>query len=284
MRKIEEGLREFTIGLGLKVLIADQVGGLWKEVGTIGFESISTPLAWMGLAAFSLQIYFDSYGYSLMAQGLGTLLGFRLPGNFDYPYMSLSMTEFWRRWHITLGSWFREYVYIPLGGNRTGWWRTCRNLLTVWLLTGIWHGASWNFILWGLILFLIILIEKSGLGKILNRWPAAGHLYMLFVIPLTWLIFAVTDLPQIGIYLHRLFPFFSGGQGAVYFAGDYLKYGKLYGLSLTAGLIFMTDGPRKLYERWKKSPVSAVLLLAVFWFSIYCIKRGMNDPFLYFQF
>ena len=284
MRKIEEGLREFTIGLGLKVLIADQVGGLWKEVGTIGFESISTPLAWMGLAAFSLQIYFDSYGYSLMAQGLGTLLGFRLTGNFDYTYMSISMTEFLRRWHITLGSWFREYVYIPLGGNRTGWWRTCRNLLTVWLLTGIWHGASWNFILWGLILFLIILIEKSGLGKILNRWPAAGHLYMLFVIPLTWLIFAVTDLPQIGIYLHRLFPFFSGGQGAVYFAGDYLKYGKLYGLSLTAGLIFMTDGPRKLYERWKKSPVSAVLLLAVFWFSIYCIKRGMNDPFLYFQF
>lgn len=107
---------------------------------------------------------------------------------------------------------------------------------------------------------------------------------MLFVIPLTWLIFAVTDLPQIGIYLHRLFPFLSGGQGAVYFAGDYLKYGKLYGLSLTAGLIFMTGGPRKLYERWKKSPVSAVLLLAVFWFSIYCIKRGMNDPFLYFQF
>ncbi len=282
--KIEEGLREFTIGLGLKVLIADQVGGLWREVGAIGFESISAPLAWMGLIAFSLQIYFDSYGYSLMAQGLGIILGFHLPGNFAHPYMSLTMTEFWRRWHITLGSWFREYVYIPLGGNRKGRWKTCRNLLAVWLLTGVWHGASWNFILWGLVLFLLILMEKNGLGRVLNRWPAAGHLYMLFAIPLTWLLFAVTDLSEIAVYLQRLFPFLGENSEAVYFAGDYLKYGKLYGFSLAAGLIFMTAGPRKLYQRWKKSPVSAAVLLVIFWFSVYCIKQGMNDPFLYFQF
>ena len=152
---IEEGLREFTIGLGLKVLLANQVGRLWSEVTAIGYESISTPLAWLGLAAYSFQIYFDFYGYFLMAQGLGKLMGFHLPDNFHHPYMALSMTEFWRKWHMTLGSWFREYIYIPNGGNRMGSLPTFRNMLIVWLLTGFWHGASWNFILWGFVLFIL---------------------------------------------------------------------------------------------------------------------------------
>ncbi len=147
---IEDGLREFTIGLGCKVLLANRIGGLWSDVRTIGYDSISTPLAWLGLAAFSLQIYFDFCGYSLMAKGLGSMMGFQFPDNFHHPYMSLSMTEFWRRWHMTLGSWFREYVYIPLGGNRRGPLLAFRNLLAVWFLTGFWHGASWNFIIWGL--------------------------------------------------------------------------------------------------------------------------------------
>ena len=142
---LENGLREFTIGLGLKVLLANQVGRLWSQVGAIGYESISTPFAWLGLAAFSFQIYFDFYSYSLMAKGLGQLMGFSLPDNFNYPYLSLSMTEFWRRWHMTLGGWFRDYIYIPLGGNRCGKATTIRNMLVVWLLTGLWHGASWNF-------------------------------------------------------------------------------------------------------------------------------------------
>ncbi len=281
---MEEGLREFTIGLGLKVLIANQVGGLWKEIETIGYESISTPLAWLGLIAFSLQIYFDFYGYSLMAVGLGNMLGFRLPCNFAHPYMSVSMTEFWRRWHMTLGSWFREYVYIPLGGNRKGKVRTWCNLLAVWLLTGLWHGASWNFVLWGLTVFLLILIEKAGVGKLLSRYPAVGHGYMLFAVPLTWMLFAITDVSQILVYIKRLFPFMSVPGEFAYFAGDFLKYGRLYALSLCAGMIFMTDMPRKLYDKRKDSPVTAVILLAVFWACIFCIKKGMDDPFLYFRF
>jgi len=282
-RAIEDGLREFTIGLGFKVLLANRVGGLWTEVQTIGYESISTPLAWLGLLAFSLQIYFDFCGYSLMAKGLGTMMGFKLPNNFNHPYMSLSMTEFWRRWHITLGSWFREYVYIPLGGNRRGALLTFRNLLAVWLLTGFWHGASWNFIIWGLLLFLIMSIERLGLLRVLERRRVIGHLYMMLTIPLTWLVFAVTDVRQILLYFQRLFPFLMK-QSLFYFSGDYLKYGKLYAVSIAAGLLFMTDFPYRIYNRHKYSLVTAVVLLAVFWACVYCIRIGMDDPFLYFRF
>ena len=282
-RAIEDGLREFTIGLGFKVLLANRVGGLWTEVQTIGYESISTPLAWLGLLAFSLQIYFDFCGYSLMAKGLGTMMGFKLPNNFNHPYMSLSMTEFWRRWHITLGSWFREYVYIPLGGNRRGALLTFRNLLAVWLLTGFWHGASWNFIIWGLLLFLIMSIERLGLLRVLERRRVIGHLYMMLTIPLTWLVFAVTDVRQILLYFQRLFPFLMK-QSLFYFSGDYLKYGKLYAVSIAAELLFMTDFPYRIYNRHKYSLVTAVVLLAVFWACVYCIRIGMDDPFLYFRF
>ena len=185
---------------------------------------------------------------------------------------------------MTLGSWFRDYVYIPLGGNRASFWKTGRNLLAVWLLTGLWHGASWNFVLWGFTLFCLIFMEKIYLGKILNKYKLLGHLYMLFVIPLTWMLFAITDISQIGIYIQRLFPFLYQPEDFVYYAGDYMKYGRLYGVSICAGLIFMTDKPRKLYERWKNSPVSAMILLAVFWGCVYCMKLGMDDPFLYFRF
>lgn len=281
---IEEGLREFTIGLGFKVLLANQVGKLWSEVTAIGYESISTPLAWLGLAAYSFQIYFDFYGYSLMAQGLGKLMGFHLPDNFHHPYMALSMTEFWRKWHMTLGSWFREYIYIPNGGNRMGSLLTFRNMLIVWLLTGFWHGASWNFILWGFILFILISAEKLGLIKLFHGFPVIGHLYMLFAIPVTWLIFAVSDLKQMLVYFLRLFPFMSPNQHFMYYAGDFLKYGKLYFLSLAAGLIFITSIPRKIYDLYKNSFITAVLLLVIFWLYVYFMKMGADDPFLYFRF
>ncbi len=283
LRGIEDGLQEFTIGLGFKVLLANRLGGLWNEVQTIGYDSISTPLAWLGLASFSLQIYFDFYGYSLMAKGLGTMMGFHLPKNFRHPYMSLSMTEFWRRWHITLGSWFREYVYIPLGGSRRGTFSTFRNLLAVWFLTGFWHGAGWNFIIWGLLLFLIMAVERLGLIRVLERRRLIGHLYMMLMIPLTWLVFAVTDIGQILTYFRRLFPFFNR-QSLFYYSGDYLKYGKLYAVSIVAGLIFMTDIPFRIYKHHKYSPVTAAALLAVFWGCVYCMRIGLNDPFLYFRF
>ena len=167
--QFDEGLRIFTLGLGMKVLLANRIGSLWSDIQAVGFESISTPVAWMGIFAFSFQLYFDFYGYSMMAIGLGRIMGFTIPQNFDHPYQSLSMTEFWRRWHMTLGSWFREYVYIPLGGNRRSAPRVYFNLFVVWLLTGFWHGAGWNFILWGVVLFIIIAIEKAGLKRFLDR-------------------------------------------------------------------------------------------------------------------
>lgn len=281
---VEAGLREFTIGLGLKVLLANQIGGLWSQIGAIGYDSISTPLAWMGLAAFSLQLYFDFYGYSLMAVGLGRMLGFYLPDNFDHPYMALTMTDFWRRWHMTLGGWFRNYVYIPLGGNREGSLKTFRNMLAVWLLTGLWHGTSPNFLLWGIVLFALISLEKLGLGRLLERWRVVGHLYMLFVIPLTWMLFAITDFSQMGIYVQRLFPFLAPDGKYTYYAGDFLKYGRSYGLSLFAGLIFMSGLPRRLYDRKRGSLCTAIALLTIFWLCVYCMKMGANDPFMYFNF
>ena len=281
---VEEALRELTIGLAMKVLLANQLSGLWQKVGTIGYESISTPFAWLGLIAFTFQIYFDFYGYSLMAVGLGRLLGFHLPENFHYPYMACSMTEFWRRWHMTLGSWFRDYVYIPLGGSRCSRWKLLRNLLVVWLLTGIWHGAGWNFLLWGGCLFVMIAAEKFLYLKILNRYPWLGHLYMMILIPLSWLPFAVAEIRNIVVYLERLFPFFNAPGAYTWYAGDYLKYGQMYVWPLLAGLIFITPWPRKIYEKYKGSLISAVALLMLFWFSIYCIHMGQDDPFLYFSF
>ena len=250
MVKVESGLKVFALGLAYKVLLANRVGHLWTEVTAIGYESISTPLAWMSIVAYSLQLYFDFYGYSLMAIGLGRMMGFDFPQNFNNPYMAVSMTDFWRRWHMTLGGWFREYVYIPLGGNRGGFAKTVRNMFVVWLLTGLWHGASWNFVLWGLLLFVLLFVEKAGLGKVLERHKALGHIYMILWIPLSWLVFVITDLSQLGIYLQKLFPFF-GSTGTVLFQGDYLKYGKTYGIYLVLGILFATGVQEKLLKKNK---------------------------------
>lgn len=277
------GLGMFIFGLGLKVLLANPIGKLWSQTLAIGFESISTPLAWMALFAYSFQIYFDFFGYSLMAVGLGKMLGFKLPKNFDHPYMSLTVTEFWRRWHITLGSWFREYVYIPLGGNRCSKARNLFNLLFVWLLTGIWHGAGYNFLLWGFILFLLIATEKYLTGKFLNSHPAIGHIYMLLIIPLTWAVFAVSDMRELGVLFTRLFPFFGTGALSV-FKYDYLKYLKEYYPFLIASILFSTRLPYKLLERIRNSVLVPILLLAIFSASIYCMYKGFDDPFLYFRF
>lgn len=278
--KWENGIREFTIGLSLKVLIANRLGGLWNQVNAIGYESISTSLAWLGIAAFSLQIYFDFYGYSLMAKGLGEIMGFHFPDNFHNPYLSKSMTEFFRRWHITLGSWFREYVYIPLGGNRKN---TYRNLCIVWLLTGLWHGASWNYLLWSGVCFALICLEKAGMGKVLNRIPILGHLYMLFLIPLTWLLFAITDIKEIGVYLSRLFPVL-GVSDSVVFQGDFVKYIKLYALPFIVAVVCCSGLPRKIYDAKKSSWISALVLVILFWLCIYSMYIGLDDPFLYYQF
>lgn len=274
------GLSQFILGLGFKVLFANRIGGLWRNVCVIGFESVSTPLAWMGLLSCSLQLYFDFWGYSLMAIGLGRMIGFSLPINFLHPYQSRSMTEFWRRWHITLGSWFKEYVYIPLGGNRKGEGRTYRNLLIVWVFTGVWHGAGWNFMVWGIFLFAVIAIEKAGLLTVLSKHSLLSHLYMLLLIPLSWLLFSVTDIHNIATYLQRLIGL--GGE-AVYYK-DYFKYTDQYGMLLAVGLLFCTPVPYRIWDRIKLPWATAILLAVILFTCIYYLYQGMNDPFLYLNF
>ena len=277
---LEEGMCAFVTGLAAKVLLANPLGALWERMRALPDASMGA--AWLGIAAFGLQIYFDFHGYSLMAIGMGRMFGFTFPRNFHHPYAAASVRAFWRRWHMTLGAWFREYVYLPLGGSRGGTAKTVRNLFIVWLLTGLWHGASWNFILWGLLLFLLQLLERLGLGKVLERRPVFGHLYMILMIPLSFTVFAITDLSQLGVYFGRLFPFCGSWAGIM--AGDYLKYGRMYGVLLLLGLLFCLPWPKKLWRRLERSPLVIPILLAIFWGAVYCLCRGMNDPFLYFGF
>lgn len=273
LENVEEGLKTFTIGLALKVLIANRVSSIWTQAATIGYESISTPMAWLALIAYSLQIYFDFYGYSLMAKGLGRIMGFYFPDNFKEPYLSKTVSEFWRRWHITLGSWFREYVYIPLGGNRSHHYR---NLFIVWFLTGLWHGASWNFVLWGLLSFLMIALEKKF--RLFS-----GHFYMAAFILFSWLLFGISDLTQFGIYLTKLFPFLKAGSEAV-FKADYVKYFSECAVPFCAGIFCCSDIPRKIYEKRKDSFLISLILVLLFWACVYSIYLGLDDPFLYYQF
>lgn len=282
---VTHGISTFIIGLGLKVLLANPIGKLWIQVCSIGFESISTPLAWLSIIAFTFQIYFDFWGYSLMAIGLGEMLGFKLPRNFNYPYLSLTMTDFWRRWHITLGSWFRDYVYIPLGGNKHGKMHTIRNLLIVWLFTGVWHGAGYNFILWGLLLFVILVLEKCLIGDFLTKRPLIAHLYMYMIIPLTWAVFAIEDIHQLGIFFSRLFPFFGQGPWSIY-KYDYVKYFCMYYPFFIAGILFSTKIPFAILKRIsiKSNKIIVLFLGIIFSFSVYCLYKGLDDPFLYFRF
>lgn len=276
-----KGMEIFIFGLGLKVLLANPCGTMWERICAIGFESISTPLAWLGIFAFTFQIYFDFFGYSLMAYGLGRMLGFKLPCNFDHPYTATSMTEFWRKWHITLGSWFREYIYIPLGGNKKGFMRTAINLFIVWIFTGIWHGSTINFLLWGIVLSALIIVEKLFLKKVTDRFKWFGHLYMWIAIPLSWVFFAITDLEQIGVYFTRLFPF--GESADTVYATDYYKYLMDYWYILVAGILFSFRFPYRFLKKWVV-PVKVIGLILILAFATYCMYRGMNNPFLYFRF
>ena len=200
-----EGIMRFVVGLGKKVLLANQMGAVWTDIYALGGD-VSALMAWTGAVAFTFQIYFDFSGYSDMAIGLGRMFGFKFPENFRYPYESKSITEFWRRWHITLSTWFKEYLYIPLGGNRKGMARQILNLLIVWTLTGFWHGAGWNFVMWGLYYFLFLVLEKLFMLKVLDKLPAfVRHIYALFIIVIGWVIFACDDTSVLLPYLGSMF-------------------------------------------------------------------------------
>lgn len=273
---IENGIELFIIGFGQKVILANNLGVLWNEILQMDFSLVPTPLAWLGIISFSLQIYFDFNGYSLMAIGLGKMLGFTFPRNFNYPYISRSITEFWRRWHITLGNWFKEYLYIPLGGSRKGILKLIRNLAIVWLCTGLWHGAEINFIIWGVYFFILIIIEKKFLCTILEKNKFFSHIYTLVLILIGWIIFSFTNLNDIYLYIHRLV-IFKGGNCNYYIRN--------YFLILSIGIIFSTPLIKKIYIKiFKNEIIKTILLIVIFFISIAYLIDSSYNPFLYFRF
>lgn len=273
---INEGIKWFILGLGKKVLIANNVGALWTDIEALGF-AVGTPLAWLGIIAYTLQIYFDFSGYSLMAIGLGKMLGFDFPMNFNLPYISKSITEFWRRWHITLSSWFKEYVYIPLGGNRKGIKRQIINMLVVWFLTGFWHGADWNFMLWGLYYFMLLTIEKVFLLKKLEKHPLIARIYTILSFVIGWAIFYITDLGMLGKFIVTLFNFTPDARFGYYF-GSYI-------VSIVIGILCSTSLTTKFYNKFKDNNfVMLPLLFVIFILSVAYLVDSTYNPFIYFRF
>ena len=286
---ISHGARRFCVGLAKKVLLANNIGALWEEILSQSFRDMSMLTAWMGMLSFALQIYFDFSGYSDMAIGLGEILGFHFPENFNYPYISASITEFWRRWHISLGSWFREYVYIPLGGNRKGLPRQIVNILVVWMLTGIWHGAGWNFLLWGLWFALFLMLEKLFWGKVLKWFPrVVGVLYTCLVVLAGWVMFALTSTREIADYLKAM-----AGCGGL-FDRTALYLGREYIVLLLIGLVASTPLPGMLAKYLEKSESGLfvavfrlgekVIPAALLLLSIAGVVEDSYNPFLYFRF
>lgn len=277
MKQIQDGIELFILGLGSKVLIANNIGAFWSEIEGKGFAGVGTVIAWISVLAFAFQIYFDFSGYSLMAIGLGKILGFNFPRNFNYPYISKSITEFWRRWHITLGSWFKEYVYIPLGGNRVGRLRLYINLFIVWFLTGFWHGASYNFILWGLYFFILISIEKAVLLKFLEKHKIISHIYSIFFILLGWAIFAVVDLGQLKILLKEMFSISKNNQ--------WMYYVRNYGITFIIATVLSTPIVKNIYNKVIKSDIlNTFILMIIFLLCIAYLVDATYNPFLYFRF
>lgn len=282
-----KGMRRFIVGLGKKVLIANNIGSLWHMIETGGYTEMSMLLSWVGIVAFALQIYFDFSGYSDMAIGLANIFGMDFDENFNYPYISKSITEFWRRWHITLGSWFRDYIYIPLGGNRKGFPKQIRNILIVWFLTGAWHGASWNFILWGLFFGVILIIEKIGLLKLLEKLPKwIDHIYAIFLVLVSWVIFAFEDLSKVKDYLLTMFHL----NGTSIIDSEGLYYLKNYFIIIVIGIILSTPIISNLFKKLEKkqSNIRSLLITGIYIgiliLSTASLVSDSYNPFLYFRF
>ena len=281
LEQFASGISRFVAGLSKKLLIANNLGQLWDACKVMGKGELSIITAWLGILAFAFQIYFDFSGYSDMAIGLGRMFGFEFMENFNYPYISKSVTEFWRRWHISLSTWFREYLYIPLGGNRCSRGRWILNLLIVWCATGIWHGASWNYLLWGLYFYVLLVSEKLLLGKYLQKLPGwLRHVYVMVLVLISWAIFALEDLSIMGHYLAAMLGF--GGLPLVnaltgYYLRNYLPI-------LAAAAVASTP---MVITRWRRmdSPglKLTVLLLGLLACTAYVVASTYN-PFLYFRF
>ncbi len=314
---LETGIRRFVLGLSKKVLLANQIGQVWDRISAMDYGTLPAGLAWIGIAAFAFQIYFDFSGYSDMAIGLGRMMGFAFPENFRYPYLAVSVTDFWRRWHISLGSWFREYVYIPLGGNRKGPARQLAAIVIVWTLTGIWHGADFNFLYWGLWFAFFLILEKLVLLRLLSRLPkGVGWLYTMVIVLFGWVIFAVQDREAIGAYLGAML-----GLGGRAWAGPGFwealagKIGlwvilvlastplaamscrrimkcarrgcaaeKNRGISEDTSAGTQGCGPFPVAGIWPAQLAEAVMLAVLFLLSVAFLVDATYNPFLYFRF
>lgn len=275
--RFRAGLQELVLGLAYKILLADRLAGLWAQATGIGYDRITAGLAWAALLAFGLRIYFDFQGYSMMAVGIGKMLGFQLPGNFDDPYMARSVSEFFNRWHITLYRWFRNYLYIPLGGSRKGRGRMVRNVIVVWTFTGLWHGFSGNYLIWAMFLAFWILQEKLWLGQILNKIPAFAHLYTVILVLLSWVPFAIGDLQGMGDFL-------LGLTRTGVSMSDLYRLLHIYWPYLIAGVLFATPIPGAFFDLVRDSVWCDCGLFVLFWVCVYQITTAEQNPFLYFSF
>ena len=286
-----EGIHRFMIGLGKKVLIANNIGALWDAIAVLPVDGLAAGTAWLGALAYTFQIYFDFSGYSDMAIGLGAILGFHFPENFNYPYIAASVKDFWHRWHISLSTWFKEYVYIPLGGNRKGLPRQILNILIVWTLTGIWHGAGWNFLFWGLWFALFLILEKLFLGELLKNAPVVfGRVYTLAVVLISWVFFALEKPGEILAYLQAMFGLNGVGlvnSKALFLGNEYLVLLVIaliaclpLGNHLVHALRSSKTGPAMALYRLGEKVIPAALLIL----SIAYIVDASYNPFLYFRF
>lgn len=279
-QNIREGLHKLILGLSMKVILANNLGGLWAQPAVTGYENISTPAAWIALTAYAMQLYLDFYGYSLMAIGIGKMLGFDLPANFLEPYSARSVGEFYRRWHATLGVWFKEYVYIPLGGNRRGKLRTVLNIAVVWLFTGLWHGVGGSYLLWAGFLCLLIVNERLWLGKLLDRSRVLSHIYVVAIILFSWIPFAVGSWDRMVVFTGRLF----GALGTALEPGDYIEWLDMYGPLLLGSAALMTPWPARLWWKIRGTAFADLIIFVLFWAVVYYISTEAQNPFMYFEY
>ena len=287
INKFGQGVDRFIIGLGKKVLLANNIGIIWTTIQGMNIDSISVLTSWIGIIAYTFQIYFDFSGYSDMAIGLGKMFGFEFIENFNYPYISTSISEFWRRWHISLGTWFREYVYIPLGGNRVSTLKHIRNLFVVWLLTGLWHGASWNFVVWGLYYGFILFMEKIILHKVLSKTPKfIKHIYTMLLVMIGWVLFGSMNLTSALEYLKVMFGLSGNAlvdNSAIYYLYTNIKLLIILTLCSTPiiSIIF-----RQIIKKGKTVGIlfAVSINIIIILISIAYLVNETYNPFLYFRF
>lgn len=278
--KFIAGCIRFGMGLFKKVLVANQIGMLWDD-SLARVSSLSTLSAWLGIIAFALQIYFDFSGYSDMAIGMGLMMGFKYPENFNYPYIATSITDFWRRWHMSLSEWFKLYVYIPLGGNRCSKCRNIINLIIVWTLTGFWHGASWNFMLWGFYFAVLLVLEKYVFSSVIEKIPnVIMHIITIILILISWVLFAVEDFSKMITYFKHMF---NPAYGVI---DDFFRYNiRNYGMILLVAMILSTPIYRFIRDKVKGYRiVKGIIFVCLFVITVSFMVRNTYNPFLYFRF